>query len=121
MFRNDKITIETIKTKQPHYIIISPGPKTPTVAGISKDVIHTFSGNIPILGVCLGHQAIGEVFGGKTIKAKQLMHGKTSQMSHTNHPLFNSIPNPFEATRYHCCYLPPNIIVRFRHYCTIYR
>ena len=101
VFRNDKITIETIKTKQPHYIIISPGPKTPTDAGISKDVIHTFSGNIPILGVCLGHQAIGEVFGGKTIKAKQLMHGKTSQMSHTNHPLFNSIPNPFEATRYH--------------------
>lgn len=101
VFRNDKITIEQIKELAPKFIVISPGPKTPSQAGISKDVIKCFSGTIPILGVCLGHQSIGEVFGGKTIHAKQLMHGKTSEISHNNHFLFNCIKSPFIATRYH--------------------
>ncbi len=99
--RNDKITINEISKLSPSYIIISPGPKTPADAGISKDVIKQFSGKIPILGVCLGHQSIGEVFGGKTIHAKHLMHGKTSEISHSKHPLFKNISSPFTATRYH--------------------
>lgn len=99
--RNDKITIQEITSLKPSYIVISPGPKTPSQAGISKAVIKSFTGKIPILGVCLGHQSIGEVFGGKTIHAKHLMHGKTSDISHTNHPLFKNIASPFIATRYH--------------------
>jgi anthranilate synthase/aminodeoxychorismate synthase-like glutamine amidotransferase len=99
--RNDKITIDEISKLSPSYIVISPGPKTPSDAGISKDVVKHFSGKTPILGVCLGHQSIGEVFGGKTVHAKQLMHGKTSKISHTKHPLFKDIKSPFIATRYH--------------------
>lgn len=101
VIRNDKITVSEISSLNPGYIVISPGPKTPSQAGISKDVIKAFSGRIPILGVCLGHQSIGEVFGGKTIHAKNLMHGKTSKISHNNHSLFTDIPSPFIATRYH--------------------
>ncbi len=101
VYRNDKIDIPTIQTLTPTHIVISPGPKTPNDAGVSKAVIQEFSGKTPILGVCLGHQAIGEVFGGKTVHAKQLMHGKTSNITHTKHPLFNNIPSPFVATRYH--------------------
>ncbi|RAP29911.1 anthranilate/aminodeoxychorismate synthase component II [Candidatus Marinamargulisbacteria bacterium SCGC AG-343-D04] len=101
VFRNDKISISEIKDKSPSYIIISPGPKEPKDAGISKDVVSEFSGKVPILGVCLGHQCIGEVFGGKTVHAKRLMHGKTSFINYVDHPLFYDIPNPFEATRYH--------------------
>ena len=100
-FRNDKISIERIKRLKPKRIVISPGPGTPDDAGISKDVIREFAGKVPILGVCLGHQCIGEVYGGKVIQAKRLMHGKTSMIYHDAKEMFKGLPNPFEATRYH--------------------
>ena len=99
--RNDKITLNEIAEKKPFAIIISPGPKTPSEAGVSEDVIRKFGQTTPIFGVCLGHQAIGEVFGGNIVRANKLMHGKTSEMRHTNHPLFHDVPTPFIATRYH--------------------
>jgi len=101
VFRNDKITIRDIAGLKPHRIIISPGPGRPEEAGISCRVIKEFSGKLPIMGVCLGHQAIGYVYGGRIIKAKKLMHGKTSLIYHNNKDIFRNIPNPFEATRYH--------------------
>lgn len=102
VYRHDEITIDELKTKKPTHIIISPGPKTPSEAGISKDVIKEFKGKAAILGVCLGHQCIGEVFGAKVIKAPELMHGKTSKIiTDVTEPLFNEISNPFTATRYH--------------------
>ncbi len=101
VYRNDKITINEIKKLRPKYIVISPGPKWPKDAGISNDVIKKFAGVIPILGVCLGHQCICEVFGGKVVLAKRLMHGKTSLIYHNNKTIFQGIENPFEATRYH--------------------
>ena len=101
VWRNDELTIAHIKRLKPKRIVISPGPCTPKEAGISCDVIKTFSGRIPILGVCLGHQSIGHVFGGKVIRAKNIMHGKTSMIHHDKNPLFQNIPNPFIATRYH--------------------
>ena len=101
VYRNDKISIEEIKKLKPSHIVISPGPGRPADAGISEDVIKEFGPKIPLLGVCLGHQAIGEVFGGKIIRAGNLMHGKTSMIYHDNDPLFKDISNPFEATRYH--------------------
>jgi para-aminobenzoate synthetase component 2 len=99
--RNDKITLEEIRSRPPEAIVISPGPKTPREAGISEEVIKEFFKFIPILGVCLGHQAIGEVFGGKIVKASVPVHGKTSQIIHTGKSIFNSLPIPFPATRYH--------------------
>ncbi len=101
VWRNDEITIAEIKRLHPKRIVISPGPKTPKEAGISCDVIQAFSGKAPILGVCLGHQAIGHVFGGKVIRAANIMHGKTSMVYHDRDSLFKKIPNPFVATRYH--------------------
>lgn len=101
VFRNDKITLEEIKKMKPHGIIISPGPGTPKDAGISCDVIRHFSPYIPILGVCLGHQCIGEVFGARIGHAKSLMHGKTSLIYHDGDGVYEGIKNPFEATRYH--------------------
>ncbi len=101
VFRNDKITIEKIKQLRPKRIVISPGPGRPEDAGISCEVIREFAGEIPILGVCLGHQAIGFVYGGRIIIAKRLMHGKTSLIYHNRKTIFKNIPNPFEATRYH--------------------
>ena len=101
VYRNDVIGIEDIKKLRPSHIIISPGPGRPEEAGISKDVIAGFAGKLPIIGVCLGHQAIAEVFGGKIIQAKTLMHGKTSMIYHKNSDIFKGIKNPFEATRYH--------------------
>ncbi|MBU1913341.1 MAG: aminodeoxychorismate/anthranilate synthase component II, partial [Candidatus Omnitrophica bacterium] len=101
VYRNDKISIEEIKKMKPEHIVISPGPGRPSEAGISEEVIKEFGQNIPLLGVCLGHQAIGEVFGGKVIRADKLMHGKTSQIYHNNSPIFKGLSNPFEATRYH--------------------
>ena len=101
VYRNDALAIEKIKKMRPKRIVISPGPGRPEDAGISVDIIKELSPKIPILGVCLGHQAIGYAFGGKIISAKELMHGKTSQIYHEKDPLFKSIPNPFEATRYH--------------------
>ena len=99
--RNDQITIDEIKALQPERIVISPGPCTPNEAGVSLDVINTFAGQLPLLGVCLGHQAIGQAFGGKIVRAKEIMHGKTSMMHHTNKGVFKGLSNPFEATRYH--------------------
>jgi len=99
--RNDQITIDEIEKLNPEYLVISPGPCTPNEAGISMDAIKHFAGKLPILGVCLGHQSIGQVFGGKIIHAKQIMHGKTSMMHHNDTGVFSGIENPFEATRYH--------------------
>lgn len=101
VFRNDKITIGKINKLRPEKIVISPGPGRPDDAGISKELIREFAGKIPILGVCLGHQCIGAAYGGKIIPAKRLMHGKTSLIYHNGQGLFENIPNPFEATRYH--------------------
>lgn len=99
--RNDEIDIAAIEAMQPARIVISPGPCTPTEAGVSVPVINTFAGRIPILGVCLGHQSIGQAFGGRIIHAKQLMHGKTSPILHGDIGVFRGLPNPFTATRYH--------------------
>jgi len=99
--RNDKITVKEIKELAPNGILISPGPKTPKEAGISKELIKEFSGKIPILGVCLGHQAIAEVFGAKITNAKVIMHGKISTINHNEKDIFNNIPNKINATRYH--------------------
>jgi len=101
VFRNDRITVDEIAKLEPERIVISPGPCTPAEAGISKDVIARFAGQVPLLGVCLGHQAIGEVFGGRVIRAPRLMHGKTSPIHHDGRGVFVGLPNPFEATRYH--------------------
>ena len=101
VFRNDKVTIKEIEKLKPERIVISPGPCTPREAGISVDVIKHFAGKIPILGVCLGHQAIGAAFGGDIIRAPRLMHGKTSMIKHDGKTIFKGLPNPFEATRYH--------------------
>ena len=100
-FRNDQITIEEIKKLDPKYIVISPGPCTPKESGISMQVIDSFKENKPILGVCLGHQAIGAVFGANIVKAKELMHGKTSEIQHDGYFVFEGMPNNFTATRYH--------------------
>ncbi|PAK48780.1 aminodeoxychorismate/anthranilate synthase component II [Paenibacillus sp. 7541] len=99
--RNDEIDIEGIQELSPDHILISPGPCTPNEAGISLDVISHFKGSIPIFGVCLGHQAIGQAFGGKVIRAERLMHGKTSAIHHSGTSVFEGLPNPFTATRYH--------------------
>ncbi len=99
--RNDQVTIEDITNLTPDKIVISPGPCTPKEAGVSVDAILKFAGVIPILGVCLGHQSIGYAFGGDVIHAKQIMHGKTSQVHHHNLGVFNGLNNPFTATRYH--------------------
>ena len=101
VIRNDKISIKEIKKLNPQYIVISPGTCTPNEAGISLDLIESFKGKIPILGVCLGHQSIGQAFGGKIIHAQTIMHGKTSKISHNNLGVFSGIKNPFTATRYH--------------------
>jgi len=101
VFRNDKITIEQIIKLSPEKIVISPGPGRPEEAGISCEVIKRLAGRIPILGVCLGHQAIGYTYGGKIVNAKKLMHGKTSMIYHNSRDIFKGLANPFEATRYH--------------------
>ena len=101
IYRNDKITLKQVKALRPKQIVISPGPGRPEDAGISVDLIKTFGGKIPILGVCLGHQCMGYAFGGKIVNAKKLMHGKTSQIHHNSQGIFKGIKNPFEATRYH--------------------
>jgi len=101
VYRNDKITIDAIRKLNPRKIVISPGPGRPEDAGISCEVIKTFAGKLPILGVCLGHQSIGFVFGAKIIHAKELMHGKTSKIYHNKKEIFKGLPLPFEATRYH--------------------
>lgn len=101
VYRNDQITLEEIERLDPDYLVISPGPCTPNEAGVSVPAIKKFAGKLPILGVCLGHQSIGQAFGGKIVHAKQLMHGKTSPIEHKNISLFRNLPNPVTATRYH--------------------
>lgn len=101
VFRNDKITIRDIEDLKPDRLLVSPGPCTPKEAGVSIEVIRFFSGKIPILGVCLGHQSIGEAFGGTVVRAKRIMHGKTSPMHHDGKGVFTDLPNPFEGMRYH--------------------
>lgn len=108
--RNDEITIDDIKAIAPNKIMLSPGPCTPNEAGISLAVIERFQGIIPIFGVCLGHQAIGQAFGGDVIQAKEIMHGKTSMMFHNNVGAFTGLPNPFEATRYHSLVVDQNTL-----------
>ncbi|MCD2517272.1 aminodeoxychorismate/anthranilate synthase component II [Massilia sp. G4R7] len=99
--RNDEITLNEIEKLAPERICISPGPKAPKDAGISLDILRELKGQLPILGVCLGHQAIGEAFGGKVIRAKQVMHGKTSLIAHTGEGVFKGLPSPFTVIRYH--------------------
>ncbi len=99
--RNDDITLDEIAEARPQYLVISPGPCTPNEAGVSVPLIQRFAGQIPILGVCLGHQSIGQAFGGRVVHAKQVMHGKTSDIAHSGIGVFRGMPNPFCATRYH--------------------
>ena len=99
--RNDRVTISGIEEMSPERICISPGPCTPNEAGVSNDVIKAFAGRLPILGVCLGHQCLGQVYGGNVVRAGRLMHGKTSPILHNGRDLFEGLPNPFVATRYH--------------------
>ncbi len=99
--RNDRISVEQIARRKPERIVISPGPCTPQEAGISVELIQKLGGKIPILGVCLGHQAIGAAYGGKVIRAPKLFHGKTSEIQHDGKGIFHKLPNPFTATRYH--------------------
>jgi anthranilate synthase/aminodeoxychorismate synthase-like glutamine amidotransferase len=99
--RNDQTTLEEIERMSPERIVISPGPKTPNEAGLCLELIKKFAGRLPILGVCLGHQAIGQAFGGKVVRAPQIMHGKTSDIHHDGKTIFAGLPNPFPATRYH--------------------
>ena len=101
VYRNDQITIPEIEKLKPDRIVISPGPCTPNEAGVSVETIRQFAGTIPILGVCLGHQSIGQAYGGKIVRARQLMHGKTSMIHHTSKGVFAGLANQFEATRYH--------------------
>lgn len=104
--RNDQITIEQIEQLRPDRIIVSPGPCTPAEAGISRELIRHFAPKLPVLGVCLGHQSLGDVFGGQVLRARRPMHGKTSMIHHNNRGVFAGLPNPFEATRYHSLIVP---------------
>ncbi|MBE9566601.1 MAG: aminodeoxychorismate/anthranilate synthase component II [Proteobacteria bacterium] len=99
--RNDQVTVDEVVREKPERIVISPGPRTPNEAGVSNDILRRFAGKMPILGVCLGHQCIGHVFGGEVVRAARLMHGKTSMIQHDGKTIFKDLPNPFEATRYH--------------------
>src|SRR6476620_9085668 len=108
--RNDRITIDEIAERRPSHLIISPGPCTPSEAGISCAAVTRFAGQVPILGVCLGHQSIGQATGGKIVRAKRLMHGKVDQIHHDNRGLFAGLPNPFSATRYHSLVIEPGTL-----------
>ena len=115
VYRNDKIDCDEIAELKPDHILISPGPCTPYDAGISMQVIERFSGHIPILGICLGHQSIAAVFGGQVVRAPRLMHGKTSPIHHDGQGLFEGLPSPFTATRYHSLIVPeplPDTLVK---------
>lgn len=101
VFRNDEITLDEIEALAPHYLVLSPGPCTPNEAGVSLAAIERFAGKLPILGVCLGHQSIGQAFGGKVVHARQLMHGKVSDVHHHDRGVFRGLPNPVVCTRYH--------------------
>lgn len=99
--RNDELDVAAVRALAPDRIVISPGPCTPNEAGISMPVIRELAGEVPILGICLGHQSIGQVYGGRIVRARQVMHGKTSWIHHANQGMFRGLPNPFQATRYH--------------------
>ena len=107
VYRNDQITGDEVAAKRPNYLVISPGPCTPDEAGVSCEMVRRFAGRMPILGVCLGHQAIGQVFGGQIVRAKQLMHGKVDQIEHNGAGLFAGMASPLEATRYHSLVIDP--------------
>ena len=108
--RNDALTLDGIAAIAPRHIVISPGPCTPNEAGISMDVIRRFAGQVPILGVCLGHQCLGQVYGGRIVRAATIMHGKTSKVFHDERGLFAGVPNPFVATRYHSLVIAPDSV-----------
>jgi len=108
VYRNDSISLQEIEDLQPERIVISPGPCTPNEAGVSITTIRQFAGRVPILGVCLGHQSIGQAFGGRIGHARAIMHGKTSMMHHLDAGVFKGLPNPFEATRYHSLVIEPD-------------
>jgi anthranilate synthase component II len=117
--RNDEVTVADVRALKPSHILVSPGPCSPKEAGVSVEVIRNLAGEIPILGVCLGHQAIGYAFGGEIIRAGRLMHGKTSEIRHDGQGVFKGLPNPFRATRYHSLVirkdaLPPDLLVTAR-------
>ncbi len=105
--RNDEVTVSEVERMRPERIVLSPGPCTPQEAGISIELIRHFAGKVPLLGVCLGHQAIGAAFGGKIVRAKKLMHGKTSQVEHDGKTIFRGLPSPLTATRYHSLVVEP--------------
>ena len=108
--RNDQITVDQIASRSPTHLIISPGPCTPKEAGISVACVERFAGQIPLLGVCLGHQSIGQATGGEIVRAKRLMHGKTDEIHHDNRGIFAGLPNPFVATRYHSLVIQPGTL-----------
>ena len=110
VYRNDKITLAEIEARRPSHLIISPGPCTPNEAGISVECVKRFAGKLPVLGVCLGHQSIGQATGGKIVRAKRLMHGKTDEMHHIGNGLFEGIANPMVATRYHSLVIQPDTL-----------
>lgn len=112
VYRNDKITIEEMEALRPRMVVISPGPCTPKEAGVSVEAIRHFSGRLPLLGVCLGHQSLAAAFGGEIIRAERLMHGKTSMIHHDGKTIFQNLPNPFEATRYHSLLVNPASLPR---------
>jgi anthranilate synthase/aminodeoxychorismate synthase-like glutamine amidotransferase len=110
VYRNDKITLDQIEAKAPSHLIVSPGPCTPNEAGISVECVKRFAGKVPILGVCLGHQSIGQAFGAKIVRAGRLMHGKTDTIHHDNRGLYQGLDNPFVATRYHSLVIQPDTL-----------
>ena len=110
VYRNDQITVEDCLQMGPDHIVVSPGPCTPDEAGISVDLIRAAAGRVPLLGVCLGHQAIGQAFGGRVVSAGEIMHGKTSMIAHDGKGVFEGLPNPFEAIRYHSLAIEPDSV-----------
>jgi anthranilate synthase/aminodeoxychorismate synthase-like glutamine amidotransferase len=110
VYRNDKISVDEIDARKPTHLIISPGPCTPNEAGISVAVVKRFAGRVPLLGVCLGHQSIGQAFGARIVRAGRLMHGKTDMIHHDNRGLYEGLENPFEATRYHSLIIQPDTL-----------
>lgn len=110
--RNDELSVSRIQTLSPQYIVLSPGPCTPNEAGVSLDVVEQLKGKYPILGICLGHQTIAQALGAEVVRAKKVMHGKTSKITHTNKGVFNGLPNPLEVCRYHSLVVEPSSIPR---------
>ncbi|MBN1853517.1 MAG: aminodeoxychorismate/anthranilate synthase component II [Pirellulales bacterium] len=110
VYRNDQITVRDIERSRPERVILSPGPCTPNEAGISVECVHRLAGKVPLLGVCLGHQSIGQAFGAKIVRAQRLMHGKTDAIYHVGGPLLHGLENPFQATRYHSLIIQPDTL-----------